>query len=76
MASGKNIAITPGITKKALEIVGGETKPQIPAEKIYWHIMDTLPYSHVPHFMLETAGIPESTFVLETGFGDCGSQSM
>jgi len=75
-ASGKNIAVTPEIKKKALEIVGNETNPYLQAEKIYWHIMDTLPYSHVPHFMLETAGIPESTYVLETGFGDCGSQSM
>ena len=75
-ASGKNIAVTPGINKKAIEIVGNETNPYLQAKKIYWHIMDTLPYSHVPHLMLETAGIPESTYVLETGFGDCGAQSM
>lgn len=74
--SEKNIAVTQEIKKKAHEIVGDETNPHLQAEKIYWHIMNTLPYSHVPHFMLETAGIPESTYVLETGFGDCGSQSM
>ena len=75
-AAGKNIVITPEMKKKAQEIVGNETNPYLQAQKIYWHIMDTLPYSHVPHVMLETTGTPESTYVLNTGFGDCGSQSM
>ncbi|MDO8873776.1 MAG: transglutaminase domain-containing protein [Methanoregula sp.] len=75
-AAGKNIVITPEMKKKAMEIVGNETNPYLQARLIYWHIMDTLPYSHVPHIWLETSGTPESSFVLNTGFGDCGSQSM
>ena len=74
-APGKNIAITPEIKAQALEIVGNETNPFLQAEKIYWHVIG-LPYSSVPHARLDAAGIPESTYVLSTGFGDCGSQSM
>jgi transglutaminase-like putative cysteine protease len=75
-ASGQNIAITLEMKKKAQEIVGNETNPYLQAQKIYWHIMDTLPYSHAPHSWLDTSGTPESTYVLTTGIGDCGSQSM
>jgi transglutaminase-like putative cysteine protease len=73
---GRNIVITPEMKKKAQDIVGNESNPYLQAQKIYWHIMDTLPYSHTPHFWLEAAGIPESSYVLDTGIGDCGSQSM
>lgn len=73
---GKNIVTTPEMSQKARDIVGNETNPYLQAQKIYWYIMETLPYSHVPHYRLEAAGVPESTYVLETGFGDCGSQSM
>jgi transglutaminase-like putative cysteine protease len=75
-SSGKNIVITPEMKKKAQEIVGNETNPYLQAQKIYWHIMDTLPYSHAPHYWLDTSGTPESIYVLTTGIGDCGSQSM
>lgn len=75
-ASGKNIVITPAMQEKAREIVGQETNPYRQAEKIYWYIVETLPYSLVPHLMLDAAGIPESSSVLSTGFGDCGMQSM
>jgi transglutaminase-like putative cysteine protease len=73
---GENIVITPEMKAKAQKIVGQETNPYLKAEKIYWYIVDTYPYSVVPHLMLNTAGIPESSYVLSTGFGDCGSQSM
>lgn len=75
-ASGKNIVITPEMKKKAQEIVGNETNPYREAQKIYWYIMDTLPYSHAPHIWLDTPGTSESQYVLDTGIGDCGSQSM
>jgi transglutaminase-like putative cysteine protease len=75
-ASGTNIVITPEMKKKARGIVGNETNPYLQAQLIYWHIMDTLPYSHAPHIQLAASGTPESTYVLETGIGDCGSQSM
>ncbi|MGD0079202.1 MAG: transglutaminase domain-containing protein [Methanoregula sp.] len=75
-ASGKNIVITPEMKQKAQEIVGNETNPYLQARMIYWYIVNTLPYSHAPHIYLDAAGIPESTYVLDTGIGDCGSQSM
>jgi Transglutaminase-like enzymes, putative cysteine proteases len=75
-SSGDNIVITPDMQAKAREIVGNETNPYRQAEKIYWYIIDTYPYSVVPHLMLNTAEIPESAYVLSTGYGDCGSQSM
>ncbi|MEN6395842.1 MAG: transglutaminase domain-containing protein [Methanoregula sp.] len=74
-ASSANIAVSPEIRAKAKEIVGNETNPHLQAQKIYWYIVDTLPYSHVPHMMLTNSGIPESEFVFTTGFGDCGTQS-
>ena len=75
-ASGKNIVVTPAMKAKAQEIVGNETNPYLEAQKIYWYIMDTLPYSHAPHIWLDASGTPESVYVLDTGIGDCGSQSM
>ncbi|NYT07807.1 MAG: transglutaminase domain-containing protein, partial [Methanomicrobiales archaeon] len=74
--SGKNIVITPDMQEKAREIVGPETNPYLQAEKIYWYIVGNFSYSLVPHLMLDTAGIPESSYFLSTGFGDCGIQSM
>ena len=75
-ASGKNIVITPEMKAKAQEIVGNETNPSLEAQKIYWYIVDTLPDSHAPHVWLDASGTPESAYVLDTGIGDCGSQSM
>ena len=75
-ASGTNIVVTPAMKEKAQEIVGNETNPYLQAQKIYWYIVDTLPYSHAPHVWLSTSGIPESAYVLDTGIGDCGTQSM
>jgi transglutaminase-like putative cysteine protease len=74
-ASGKNIVITPAMKAKALEIVGNETNPYLQAEKIYWHVVSH-PYSNVPHTRLSASDTPESVYMLETGFGDCGTQSM
>ena len=74
-ASGKNIVITPEMKAKALEIVGDETNPYLQAEKIYWHVVSH-PYSNVPHVRLNAGKTPESVYMLETGFGDCGTQSM
>jgi transglutaminase-like putative cysteine protease len=74
-ASGKNIVITPAMKEKALEIVGNETNPYLRAEKLYWHVISH-PYSNVPHVRLSASGTPESVYMLETGLGDCGTQSM
>jgi len=73
--SSANIDVTPEIRAKAQEIVGNETNPYLQAQKIYWYIVDTLPYSHVPHMRLSTSKTPESEYVFTTGLGDCGTQS-
>lgn len=74
-ASGKNIVVSPEMKAKAQEIVGDETNPYLQAEKIYWHVVSH-PYSNVPHVRLSASGRPESVYMLESGFGDCGTQSM
>ncbi|MDD4484573.1 MAG: transglutaminase-like domain-containing protein [Methanoregula sp.] len=74
--SSKNVVLTPEIKAKALSIVGNETNPYLRAEKIYWYIVTTLPYSHAPHLWLDASGTPESQYVLTTGIGDCASQSL
>ncbi|MFA4848449.1 MAG: transglutaminase domain-containing protein [Methanoregula sp.] len=71
-----NIALTPAMKKKAQEIVGNETNPYLQAQKIYRYVSDSLPYSHVPHMLLDATGKPRSVYVLETGIGDCGAQSQ
>ena len=75
-APGENIVTTSEMKKKAQEIVGNETNPYLQAQKIYWSVVDTHPYSHAPHLLLEMTKVPRSTYVLETGIGDCGAQSQ
>ncbi|WP_214041303.1 transglutaminase domain-containing protein [Methanoculleus sp.] len=77
-ASERNIEVTDAIREKALEIVGNETNPHLQAQMIYYHIIETYPYSHVPHGSLDARepGVAESTYMFETGHGDCGTQSM
>jgi len=75
-APGKNIVTTPEMKTKALAIVENETNPYLRAQKIYRYIVNTLPYSHAPHLLIEAIGTPTSTYVLETGIGDCGAQSQ
>jgi len=76
--SERNIEITDAIRNKAREIVGNETNPYLQAQLIYSHIITTYPYSHVPHFALDMLEphVAESTYMFETGHGDCGTQSM
>lgn len=77
-ASERNIEITDAVRAKAREIVGNETNPHLQAEMIYASIIETYPYSHVPHFSLDAREpkVAESTHMFETGHGDCGTQSM
>ncbi len=75
-ASAKNIFISPEIEAKAREIVGGEQNPYLAARKIYDYVVDDLTYSHTPHASLGFMDIPESVFVHEHGYGDCGAQSI
>jgi transglutaminase-like putative cysteine protease len=76
-ASEQNIEITDAVREKAREIVGNETNPHLQAQMIYRHIIETYPYSHVPHFSLDARKpkVAESTHMFETGHGDCGTQS-
>ena len=75
-ASGKNIAITPAIRAAAKKIAGQETNPYLIAKKYYDHVVYDLDYSLTPHPGLEALGIPESVFVHEHRYGDCGAQSI
>lgn len=76
--SERNIEITDAIREKAMEIVGNETNPHLQAQMIYYYIIKTYPYSHVPHISLDAREpkAAESTHMFETGHGDCGTQSM
>lgn len=76
--SERNIGISDDITAKAKEIVGDETNPYLQAQLIYDYIITTYPYSHAPHGHLDLVEpkIAESTYMFETGHGDCGTQSM
>jgi transglutaminase-like putative cysteine protease len=75
-AQGKNIAITPEIAAKAREVVGAETNPYQQARKVYDYIVHDLTYSTMPHGALAALGIPESVYVHNHRYGDCGGQSM
>lgn len=75
-ASSKNTSITPEIAAKAREVAGNEQNPFRAARKIYDYVVHDLTYSTVPHMAIEALGIPESVYVHERGFGDCGAQSI
>lgn len=75
-ASDGNITIIPEISQKAKEIAGDETNPYLIARKIYDHVVDEIIYSYMPHLAVEPLGIPESVYVYQRRYGDCGAQSM
>jgi transglutaminase-like putative cysteine protease len=64
-ASAGNIAITPEIEAGALA-----------ARKIYDYVVENITYSFMPHSALWPRGEPESVYVHEHRYGDCGAQSM
>lgn len=74
--SYKNTAVTDSIKKQAEEIAAGEKNPYLAARKIYDYVVDNINYSLMPHVTLGILGKPESEFVHEKRFGDCGAQSM
>jgi transglutaminase-like putative cysteine protease len=75
-APGKNIALTPAIRAEAKKLAGGEKNPYKIAKKFFDHIVWDLDYSFTPHAALIALNIPESVYVHEHGYGDCGAQSM
>jgi len=76
--SERNIELPDSVREKAKEIVGNETNPHLQAQMIYRYIIETYPYSQVPHISLDAREpkVAESTHMFETGHGDCGTQSM
>jgi hypothetical protein len=75
-ASGRNIFISPEIEAKAIEVVGGEGNPYRAARRIYDYIVEEMSYSHLPHGSLGYLDIPESVYVHNHQYGDCGAQSI
>ncbi len=71
-----NIEVNPGIKNISRSIIGDEQNPYRKARLIYDYIIRTYPYSTVPHTYLVGSQTPESTYMFDTGFGDCGTQSM
>lgn len=76
--SERNIEVTDETRELAEKIVGDETNPYLQAGMIYSYIIDTYPYSKVPHLHIDSIQpkVAESTHMLETGHGDCGTQGM
>ncbi|WP_367357628.1 transglutaminase-like domain-containing protein, partial [Mesotoga sp.] len=60
----------------ARSIVGDETNPYLQAKKIYYYVVENIKYTFMAHVAIEAAGIPESLYSFEHGYGDCGTQSM
>lgn len=75
-ASQPNIEVNPKIRNLSSSIIGSEKNPYRKARLIYDYIIQTYPYSTVPHTYLVGSQTPESTYMFDTGFGDCGTQSM
>ena len=75
-APGGNIALTPMIRATAKKLAGNERNPYRIAKIFFDHIVWDLDYSYTPHPALEVLNIPESVYVHEHGYGDCGAQSM
>jgi len=74
--SYKNTVYDERFKKLAKKIIEDETNPYLQAKKIYDYIIKNINYSLMAHAYLEAEEIPESVFVFEHGFGDCGSQSI
>lgn len=74
--SGGNILITSDIAAKAREVVGVETNPYLQAKLLYDYVIGNITYSFMPHISLSSMDVPESVYVHEHRYGDCGAQSM
>lgn len=73
--SDRNVSISPQIQQKAKDLVGLEKNPYLAAKNIYDYVVNNIKYSHMPHCTLNTLNRPESVYVYNNGYGDCGAQS-
>lgn len=70
-----NTTVTPGITKTARKVVGGEKNPYLAARKLYYYVLDNVKYSMMPDgFWVH--GPKASAYVEENRFGDDTAQSI
>jgi transglutaminase-like putative cysteine protease len=74
--SDADCLITPEITALAKKIVGDEKNPYRASRKIYDYVVDNVKYSLMPHLSLGALEMPESSYVYEHHYGDCGAQSL
>ncbi len=74
--SSNDIFYNEEMRKLAQGIVEDETNPYLMAKKIYDYIIKNIDYSLMAHAFLESEDIPESFYVFEHGYGDCGAQAM
>lgn len=74
--SDDNCTVTPEIKALAEEIAAGEKNPYLAAKKIYDYVTYNVKYSLMPHLSLGALGKPESVYVFEHRYGDCGAQSL
>ncbi len=74
--SRANTRITPSIRRTARRVVAGETNPYLAAQRLYRFILRRVKYSYMPHPAMWPRGVPESVYVHEHRYGDCGAQSM
>jgi len=73
--SDRNVTVNAEIQQKAREVVGEETNPYLQAKMLYYYVLNNYRYSYMPHLYLDQWDIPESVYVFEHGYGDCGAQS-
>ncbi|MDQ7826540.1 MAG: transglutaminase-like domain-containing protein [Candidatus Eremiobacteraeota bacterium] len=71
-----NCTVTPEIKAMAEKVAAGEQNPYLAARKLYDYVVDNVKYSFMPHLSLDALKKPESVYVFEHKYGDCGGQSI
>lgn len=75
-ASTGNTIYSEAIRQTAADIVGTQTNPYLAAKLLYEYVLSNILYSVLPHGAITAAHIPESVFVHEHRYGDCGAMGM
>lgn len=71
-----NCTVTPEIRALAEGLTAGEKNPYLAARRLYDFVLDKVRYSFTPHLALDALTKPESVYVYEHRYGDCGAQSL